>query len=279
MDAEKLSYLTDKCRHIRYLLLDEIGKLGVGHLGGSLSAVDALVVIYYNHMRVDPAEPKRRGRDRFILSKGHAGPALYAILADKGYFTLSWLDTLNRPGTNLPSHADMNRTPGIDMTTGSLGQGFSCAVGIALGSKLRGDGANIYAMIGDGESDEGLIWEAAMFAAHKKLDNLIAFTDYNKMQLDGQTSDINNLEPLEDKWRAFGWSVCTVDGHSIAEIDAAVETAIARTEKPSMIILNTLKGKGVSFLEALWENNHNVTITPEQRVLALSELKGGIRGV
>jgi transketolase len=275
MDAERLNLLTDKCRHIRYLLLDEIGKLGVGHLGGCLSAVEALVVTYYNHMRVDPANPQKAGRDRFVLSKGHAGPVLYAILADKGYFPLSWLDTLNRPGTKLPSHADMNRTPGVDMTTGSLGQGFSCAVGIALGAKLRADGARVYAMIGDGESDEGLIWEAAMLAAHKKLDNLIAFTDYNKMQLDGQIKDINGLEPLEDKWRAFGWNARSVDGHDVAEIDAAAESAKAQTEKPSMIILNTHKGKGVSFLEALWENNHNVTLTPEQHALALEELKGG----
>jgi len=239
-----------------------------------MSVVEALVVVYDNHMRLDPANPRMEGRDRFVLSKGHAGPALYAVLADKGFFPLDWLDTLNRSGTDLPSHADMRRTPGVDMTTGSLGQGFSCAVGIALGARLRGDGARVYAVIGDGESDEGLIWEAAMFAGHRKLSNLIAFTDYNKMQLDGPTDQINSLEPLEDKWRAFGWNVCRIDGHDVEAIDAAVRLAKAQQEKPSMIILDTLKGKGVSFLEASWENNHNVAISAEQHARALEELKG-----
>lgn len=274
MDTDRKNKLDDKCRHIRYLIMDEIGKLGVGHLGGCMSVVEALVVVYYNHLRADPENQTLEGRDRFILSKGHAGPALYAVLADRGYFPLNWLDTLNRSGTNLPSHADMRRTPGVDMTTGSLGQGFSCAVGIALGSRLRQDGANAYVVIGDGESDEGIIWEAAMFAAHKKLSNLIAFTDYNKMQLDGATDQINSLEPIEDKWRAFGWNTFRVDGHNVEAIDAAVCLAKDQNERPSMIILDTLKGKGVSFLEAAWENNHNVAITSEQHAQALQELKG-----
>jgi transketolase len=275
MDTERINFLNDKCRHIRYLVLDEIGKLGVGHLGGCMSVIEALVVVYYNHMRIDPSDPKKAGRDRFVLSKGHAGPSLYAVLSDKGFFPLSWLDTLNRPGTNLPSHADMNRTPGVDMTTGSLGQGFSCAVGIALGSRLRKDDAKIYAIIGDGESDEGLIWEAAMYAGNQKLSNLIAFTDYNKMQLDGMIEEINDLEPLEDKWRAFGWHTYRVDGHDVTAIDLAIEVAKKSTEKPTMIILDTLKGKGVSFLEDSWRNNHNVNISAEQHALALEELKGG----
>lgn len=275
MDTIQNEFLTDKCRHIRYLVMDEIGKLGVGHLGGSMSVIEALVVIYYNHMRIDPADPQKEGRDRFVLSKGHAGPALYAVLAEKGFFPLEWLDTLNRPGTRLPSHADMNRTPGVDMTTGSLGQGFSCSVGIALGSLLRDDGANIYTIIGDGESDEGLIWEAAMYAGHKKLDNLIAFTDYNRMQLDGPTTKVNSLEPLEDKWRAFGWNVQRVDGHDVEAIDTATRFAKLQSEKPSMIILETLKGKGVSFLEATYLNNHNVVLSAEQHAQALMELKGG----
>lgn len=272
MDAKRKAELVYKCRHIRYLTMDALGKLGVGHVGGSLSAVDALVVVYYNHMRIDPQNPQMAGRDRFVLSKGHAGPMLYAVLADKGYFPLEWLDTLNRSGTNLPSHADMNQTPGVDMTTGSLGQGFSCAVGIAIGSQRRGDGSRVYTMIGDGESDEGIIWEAAMLAGNQNLNNLIAFTDYNKMQLDGETRVVNDLEPLTDKWRAFGWDVSEVDGHDVEAIDAAVCRAKQQEQRPSMIILHTLKGKGVSFTEALWRNNHNVTLTSEQHQQALNEL-------
>jgi transketolase len=168
----------------------------------------------------------------------------------------------------------MNLTPGVDMTTGSLGQGFSCAVGAALGAALRKDGACVYTVIGDGESNEGLIWEAAMYAAHKKLSNLIACTDYNKMQIDGMTRDINDLEPLADKWRAFGWNACQVDGHDVAAIDAAIHNAKAWEEGPAMIILNTHKGKGVSFLEESWRDNHNLTISPEQHRRALEELKG-----
>lgn len=275
MDQKEKDFLNRKCTRVRYLTIDEIAELGVGHAGGCMSIVEALVVLYYKHMKVDPKSPKREGRDRFVLSKAHAGPVLYAILAEKGFFPLDWLKTLNRPGTSLPSHADMVRTPGVDMTAGSLGQGLSCAVGIAIGAKLKGDGAYIHAMVGDGESNEGQIWEAAMYASHKKLDHLICFTDYNKMQLDGQTAEINNLEPLTDKWKAFGWNVYHVDGHNVEAIDDAVTDAKAKKGKPSMIILNTQKGKGVSFLEASWENNHNVTISPEERAAALEELKAG----
>ena len=237
--------------------------------------IEALVVLYYKHMNIDPNNPKMEGRDRFVLSKGHAGPALYAALADKGYFPLEVLKTLNKPGTTLPSHADMIRTPGVDMTAGSLGQGLSCAAGIATGSKLAKDGAYVYAMIGDGEPNEGQIWEAAMYAAQRKLDNLICFTDYNKMQLDGQVSEISGLEPLTDKWAAFGWNVYNIDGHDVEAIDDAITDAKSKTGKPAMIILNTLKGKGVSFLEEKWLNNHNVTISPMERAIALDELKEG----
>lgn len=275
MDQKEKDFLNQKCTRVRYLTIDEIAALGVGHAGGSMSMIEALVVLYYKHMNINPKDPKMEGRDRFVLSKAHAGPALYATLADKGYFPLEMLQTLNRPGTSLPSHADMVRTPGVDMTAGSLGQGLSCAVGIAIGSKLSKDGAYVYAMIGDGESNEGQIWEAAMYAAHKKLDNMICFTDFNKMQLDGEVSDINGLEPLTDKWKAFGWNVYSVDGHDVEAIDAAVTDAKSKKGKPSMIILNTLKGKGVSFLEAKWQNNHNVTINAEERAIALEELKAG----
>lgn len=273
MERRLKEELEDKCAQIRYLTIDEIGELGVGHVGGSMSVIDALVVLYYKVMNIDPKDPKKEGRDRLVLSKGHAGPALYAVLADKGYFGTDWLYTLNKPNTNLPSHADMNKTPGVDMTTGSLGQGFSCAVGVALGSQLKNDGAYTYAVIGDGETDEGLIWEAAMYAAHKKLNRLVAFTDYNKMQLDGKISEINALEPLADKWRSFGWNVYEADGHDVEAIEHAIILAKTSTEKPSMILLHTWKGKGVSFLEDSWENNHNVEIDAEKRERALAELR------
>ncbi len=275
MDLKEKEFLNPKCKRIRYLTIDEIAELGVGHAGGSMSMVEALVVLYYKHMNVNPKDPKMEGRDRFVLSKAHAGPALYAVLADKGYFPLENLKTLNRPSTTLPSHADMVRTPGVDMTAGSLGQGLSCAVGIAVASKLKKDGAYVHAMLGDGESNEGQIWEAAMYAAHKELDNLICFTDYNKMQLDGQIEEISGLEPLTDKWKSFGWNVYSVDGHDVEAIDEAITDAKSKSQKPSMIILNTLKGKGVSFLEEKWQNNHNVNISPEERAIALEELKEG----
>lgn len=261
-----------KCNEIRKSILTEIGTLGVGHIGGSLSMVELLTVLYYKHMNVDPTNPKKEGRDRLIVSKGHSGPAVYAVLADKGYFPKEWLLTLNKPGTSLPSHCDMNRTPGIDMTTGSLGQGFSCAVGVAVASKIRNDGATIYSVIGDGESQEGQIWEAAMFAAHKKLDNLIAFTDYNKLQLDGTIEEVCSIEPLADKWEAFGWEVISVqNGNDCAEIDEAISKA-KNSCKPVMIILNTIKGFGVSFAEKAGVSNHSMPVTKEMFEEGMKEL-------
>lgn len=265
--------LENKCLEIRKNILLEIGTLGVGHIGGSLSMVELLAVLYYKHMNVDPKNPKKEGRDRLIVSKGHSGPAVYAVLASMGYFPQEWLKTLNKPGTNLPSHCDMNRTPGIDMTTGSLGQGFSCAVGIALASKLKNDGAKIYTVIGDGESQEGQIWEAAMFASHKKLSNLIAFTDYNKLQLDGKTEDICSIEPLADKWRAFGWNVIEVkNGNSCEEIDEAI-TLAKSSNLPTMIILHTVKGYGISFAENAGIKNHSMTVSKEMFEQGLKELE------
>ncbi len=265
--------LENKCLEIRKNILLEIGTLGVGHIGGSLSMVELLAVLYYKHMNVDPKNPKKEGRDRLIVSKGHSGPAVYAVLANMGYFPQEWLKTLNKPGTNLPSHCDMNRTPGIDMTTGSLGQGFSCAVGIALASKIKNDGAKIYTVIGDGESQEGQIWEAAMFASHKKLSNLIAFTDYNKLQLDGKTEDICSIEPLADKWRAFGWNVIEVkNGNSCEEIDEAI-TLAKSSDLPTMIILHTVKGHGISFAENAGVKNHSMTVSKEMFEQGLKELE------
>jgi transketolase len=273
VEKNEVHMLEEKCRHIRRLIINEIGKLGVGHVGGSLSIVEALVVLYYKVMNIDPENPQLEGRDRFILSKGHAGPGLYAVLADRGYFDVSELDTLNIPETNLPSHCDMLKTRGVDMTAGSLGQGISCAVGIAKASKLKKDNAYIYAMVGDGESQEGQVWEAALAAAHFKLNNLIAFTDNNGMQIDGNTKDIMGMEPVGDKWKAFGWSTVVVDGHDIAAIYDAITEAKKSEGKPSMIVLNTVKGKGISFIEAMGSKNHSMPLTEEQRLRALEELK------
>ncbi|MFA5006189.1 MAG: transketolase [Candidatus Izemoplasmatales bacterium] len=264
----------EKAKEIRRSIINMIGHLGVGHIGGSLSIVDALVVLYYKHMRIDPRNPKLEGRDRCIISKGHSGPALYAVLADKGYFDKALLLTLNQPGTKLPSHCDMNLTPGVDMTTGSLAQGFSAAVGAAKASKIVGDGARIYTIIGDGESQEGQVWEAGMFAANAGLNNLIAFTDDNRCQIDGDTDAINRVEPLVDKWAAFGWNVIDVkDGHDVDAIDRAVVMAKRSRKRPTMIILHTIKGKGVSFIEAMGYPNHNFNISKEQVAAALKELE------
>lgn len=277
MQDTDIAFLEQKCNHIRQLLINEIAKLGVGHIGGCLSAVEALVALYYKEMRIDPKNPKMEGRDRFVLSKGHAGPALYAVLADKGYFPLSELDTLNRPGTNLPSHCDMIKTPGVDMTAGSLAQGICAAVGMAKASKILNDSAYIYCMIGDGESQEGAVWEAAMSATHFNLNNLIVFTDCNKYQIDGAVDKIMGLGSLRKKWEAFDWNVIELsDGHNMSDILDAIAKAKTSKEKPSMIILHTIKGKGVSFIEAMGAKNHNTTISEEQRVQAIEELtKGG----
>ncbi|MCX7023376.1 MAG: transketolase [Spirochaetes bacterium] len=263
MDERERKALEETAKDIRALTIREIGTLGVGHIGGAMSIVDLLTLLYYRHMKVDPENPKMAERDRLVLSKGHAGPALYATLARKGFFPLEWLDTLNKGGTNLPSHCDRNRTPGIDMTTGSLGQGLSAACGLALGLKLDGSKATVFCIIGDGESDEGQNWEAAMFAAHRKIDNLVAFTDYNKMQIDGTTTDILDLERLREKWESFGWAVDEVDGHDLDQLDGAISLAKARTDGPSMIVMHTIKGKGCSFCEGQ-VGSHNMNITPEQ---------------
>ncbi len=261
------------CREIRRLTVECIGSIGVGHIGGSLSIAEVLKVLYFDKMKVDPANPKMEGRDRLIVSKGHAGPAVYAVLALRGFFPKDWLYTLNKPGTRLPSHCDMNKTPGVDMTAGSLGQGFSCAVGAAIASKIKKDKATIYSIIGDGESQEGQIWEAAMLAAQKKLNNLIAFTDRNMMQIDGYTEEVNGLGNLAAKWRAFGWFVQEVDGHDCDAISEAIDKAKKKRNRPSMIILHTVKGKGVSFAEKAGSGCHSMSVTQEDVAAALAELQ------
>jgi transketolase len=266
--------LDDFAREIRKKTLYTIGKLGVGHIGGALSIVELLALLYGHEMNYDPKNPGKEDRDMLVLSKGHAGPALYAALALKGFFPLDWLDTLNQGGTRLPSHCDRNRTPGIDMTTGSLGQGFSAACGIALGEKIDSRKVWVFTIIGDGESQEGQIWEAAMFAAQYGLSNLIGFTDYNKLQIDGQVSDIIGLENIEDKWRSFGWFVRRCDGHDFSAMHRAVSEARAQGSekgKPSMIILDTVKGRGASFCEGKVES-HNMPVSMEMAERAIAEL-------
>jgi len=267
------AYLMKKSSHIRKQTLTSIATLGIGHLGGSLSIVDILVVLYYGIMNIDPSNPKMEGRDRFVLSKGHAGPALYAVLADKGFFSSDHLATLNLLGTSLPSHCDMALTPGIDMTTGSLGQGLSCAVGIAIGAKIKKERSRVYAIIGDGESQEGQIWEAAMFASQKKLENLIVFCDNNKLQVDGYVDQINTLGDLSAKWTAFGWDTQIIDGHNHRMILQAIEKAQMDGDRPHMIISNTIKGKGIDFCEQAAAGNHNMPVTKDDYMQALATLE------
>jgi transketolase len=265
--------LKAKTKEIRRLALSCIASIGVGHVGGSMSIAEVLSVLYSKHMRIDPANPNKEGRDRFVLSKGHAGPALYATLASFGYFDKKELLTLNKLGTKLPSHCNMQLTPGVDMTAGSLGQGISCAVGLAIGSKLSNDGARIYVIVGDGESQEGQVWEAALLAAHKKLDNLTVFVDNNKMQIDGLTKDVVNVESIAEKWRAFGFEVTQIDGHDEEAIDQAITKAKTVTGKPTCIVLNTIKGRGVSIFEKMGFANHSCPVTEEQLEESLKELE------
>ena len=244
LTEEELSELKAKALEIRKMTILSMGNLGVGHIGGAMSIVDVLTLLYYRRMNIDVNDPKKDDRDKLVLSKGHAGPALYSVLADLGFFPKDWLDTLNKGGSRLPSHCDMNLTPGIDMTTGSLGQGFSCSIGLALGDRMNGYDNTIYSIIGDGESNEGQVWEAAMAGAQFKLSNLIAFTDYNKMELDGYMHEVMDISDITSKWLSFGWYVQRVNGHDFMELDRAIVNAQAETSRPSMIILDTVKGRG-----------------------------------
>lgn len=246
----------------RYVITDMICRAGSGHLGGALSLVEIMMTLYYRIMNVDPKNPKWPQRDRLVLSKGHGAPVLYTALAYKGFFPPSWLPTLNADGTKLPSHADGRTVPGIDATTGSLGQGLSMACGIAVAAKMDKEKHNVFCIIGDGESNEGQNWEAALFAAHSKLDNLVAITDYNKMQIDGLTSEILNLEPIMDKWQAFGWEVFETDGHDWDELLKTLNQGVAVKGKPAMIIAHTIKGKGCCEVENK-VSSHNIKV-PDQ---------------
>lgn len=268
-----MNNLNQIAKEIRRLTLKCISSFGSGHIGGSLSIADVMTVLYFDVMNIDPKDPKKEKRDRLVVSKGHAGPVVYATLAHRGYFDEEELLTLNKIGTNLPSHCDMTKVPGVDMTTGSLGQGISCAVGIALGSKIKKDNAYIYSIIGDGESQEGQVWEAMMFAANKKLDNLIAFLDYNHLQIDGTIEEVNDCGSMEERFASFGWDTYSIDGHNIEQIKETIEKAKQVKGKPHMIVLNTLKGKGVSFIENVPDKNHSMPISKEDLEKALEELK------
>jgi transketolase len=260
---------------IRLETLKEFAHLGFGHVGGAMSIVETLAVLYGAFMRIDPANPRWEDRDWLVLSKGHAGPALYAALALKGFFPMEELKTLNKPGTNLPSHCDRNKTPGVDMTTGSLGQGISTAIGIALGNRLDGRDNITYLILGDGECDEGQVWEGALFAAHQRLDNLVAFVDYNKQQLDGYTRDVLDLGDLAGKFASFGWHAQEVDGGSVAEIYNAVEKAREVKGQPAVSVLHTVKGRGCSFAEGIL-NNHHMTFTEEQIAEAIAKAEQAV---
>ena len=246
----------------RYVITDMICRAKSGHLGGALSLVEVVITLYYRIMKCDPKNPKWEGRDRLVLSKGHAAPVLYVALAYLGFFPKSWLATLNADGTRLPSHADARFVPGVDMTTGSLGQGLSCACGMALAARMNQQAHTVFCIVGDGESDEGQNWEAALFGGHRKLDNLVAITDYNKLQIDGFTDDMLTLEPLADKWRSFGWEAFEMDGHDWDDINETINRAIAVKGKPSMIIAHTIKAKGNKAVENRPES-HNIKVPDE----------------
>jgi len=272
MEKALLDMLKAKAKEIRKLTIEEMGSLGSGHIGGAMSIADLLALLYHHRMKVDPSNPKWDGRDYLVVSKGHAGPAVYSALASKGYFPVDWLGTLNRGGTKLPSHCDRVLTPGIDMTAGSLAQGFSAAAGIALGLKMDGKPNRVYTIIGDGETDEGQIWETAMFAAAKGISNITAFTDFNKQQLDGYVKDVLDLGDLPAKWKAFGWFTQEVDGHDIEALDKAIEAAQSQTEKPAMIIMHTIKGKGCNFAEGV-EKNHSMAFDMNKAKEAIAALE------
>jgi len=274
MNEATLNVLQEKSREIRKGIIRMLAAAGSGHPGGSLSAADILTVLFFREMKLDPANPAWEERDRFVLSKGHAAPVLYAALAERGFFPREELLTLRQLGSRLQGHPDMKKLPGVEMSTGSLGQGLSAANGMALAGKLDGAPYRVYALLGDGECEEGQIWEAAMFAAHYKLDNLVAILDHNGLQIDGPITEVLSPEPLDEKWRAFGWQVEIVDGHDRAAIAAALDRARLVKGKPAMIIAETTKGKGCSFMENAvgW---HGTAPKAEEAAQALAEIENG----
>jgi transketolase len=269
---ESVDELETMAKKIRRHIVEMIGRAGSGHPGGSLSATDIVTCLYFNILRYDPVNPKWPDRDRFILSKGHAAPVLYSALAEAGYIPLESLSTLRKINSILQGHADSHHTPGVELTAGSLGQGLSFSIGVALAGRLSSKTYRVYTLLGDGECDEGQVWEAAMAAAHFKVDNLTAIVDNNGLQIDGWNKDVMSLDPFTDKWKAFGWHVIEIDGHRIPQILEAFKEAQSVKGKPSVIIAHTIKGKGVSFMENQ-AGFHGKAPNAEQVKIALEELK------
>ena len=249
MDKTKIRELSRIANNLRISIIEEVYNAGCGHPGGSLSIADLLTYMYFEELNVDPTNPRDPKRDRFVLSKGHTAPALYAALAERGFIPKEDLKTLRKTASYLQGHPDMKGIPGVDMSTGSLGQGISTACGMALSAKVSGDDYRVYTILGDGESQEGQVWEAAMFASHYKLDNLVAILDLNGLQIDGSITEVMNPTPHDEKFLAFGWNVITIDAHNFEEIEAAFKQARETKGKPTVIIAKSVKGKGVSYME------------------------------
>lgn len=269
---EKIKELEDKAKVIRRDIIKMLAAAGSGHPGGSLSAADIMTCLYFSKMRHKPNEPKWPDRDRFVLSKGHCAPVLYACLAESGYFPAEELMTLRKTGSRLQGHPDMIKTPGVDMSTGSLGQGLAVGNGMALAAKLDKKDHRVYVVLGDGEIQEGEIWEAAMAAAHYRLDNVCAILDHNGLQIDGANKDVMGIEPVGEKWKAFGWNVININGHSVPDILAALDEAEKAKGKPTIIVADTVKGKCVSFMENVVDY-HGKAPTAEEAQCALKELE------
>lgn len=272
MKVTDVNELAKLANNIRISVIEEVYNGKSGHPGGSLSCADILTVLYFNQMNINPNEPKSVARDRFVLSKGHASPALYATLAERGYFDKKELTTFRGIDSILQGHPDMKHIPGVDMSTGSLGQGLSCANGMAMSSKLNKDGNRVYCLVGDGEIEEGQIWEAAMSASHYKLDNLCVIVDNNNLQIDGSIEEVMSSYPIDSKFESFGFNVINVDGHNIQELIEAFDKAKTVKGKPTAIIAKTIKGKGVSFMENQvgW---HGKAPNEEQFGIAIKELE------
>ncbi len=269
----KIKELEEIARRVRIHIVKSTHEAGSGHPGGSLSSTDILTALYFEIMDHRPEDPDWEDRDRFVLSKGHAAPALYGVLAESGYFPVDELMTLRKLGSRLQGHPDMRKTPGVDATTGSLGQGISIASGMSLSSKIDRGPYHIFAICGDGEMQSGQIWESAMFASHHKLDNLIVFLDRNKLQIDGSTEEVISIEPIVSKWESFGWDVTEIDGHDMEEIVSSVNQAKKVHGKPSLIIAHTVKGKGVPFMEGSLAF-HGKAANDEQLGIAIEALGG-----
>ena len=271
MDAALKNSLLKTATKVRIGIIESIHSAKAGHPGGSLSCADILTYLYFAHMNIDPQNPQKADRDRLVLSKGHAAPVLYSVLAHRGFFSTDLLLTLRKQGSILQGHPDMKHIPGVDMSSGSLGQGISCAVGMALSAKHFGDNYKVYAILGDGEIEEGQVWEAAMFAANKGLSNLTAFVDYNGLQIDGSIEEVNSATPIDKKFEAFNWHTIVIDGHDFDQIEAALREA-ETVDKPVAIIAKTVKGKGVSYMENA-VNWHGAAPNDELAAQAVAELK------